>query len=113
VSDALNAEPLVVHEEEGTARITVTGELDAREAQRLRELLLGTINDTNVRTVVVDCSRVTFIDSTGLGALVMATKRAVDREVLLVLQDPSPRVQQLLELTGLDKVLNVATTEDR
>lgn len=101
------AQQFVVGGTDADVTIAVSGELDARQAQRLRELLLGTINDQRVRALRVDCSNVTFIDSTGLGVLVLATKRAVDREVRLVLHSPSARVQQLLELTGLDKVLVV------
>ena len=105
--DAVDAQTFAVGGTDTDAEIAVSGELDARQAQRLRELLLGTINDQRVRTVRVDCSNVTFIDSTGLGVLVLATKRAIDREVRLVLHRPSARVRQLLELTGLDKVLDV------
>lgn len=106
--DAVDAQPFAVGGTDTHAEIAISGELDARLAQRLRELLLGTVNDPRVRTVRVDCSNVTFIDSTGLGVLVLATKRAVDRQVRLTLHSPSTRVRQLLELTGLDKVLDVA-----
>lgn len=106
MSDAV-AQQFVVGGTDSDVTIAVTGELDVRQAQRLRELLLGTINDPAVRSVSVDCSKVSFIDSTGLGVLVLATKRAIDREVRLALRSPSARVQQLLELTGLDKVLDV------
>ena len=105
--DAVDTQTFAVGGTDTDAEIAISGELDARQAQRLRELLLGTINDRRVRTVRVDCSNVTFIDSTGLGVLVLATKRAIDRGVRLVLHTPSARVQQLLELTGLDKVLDV------
>lgn len=54
--------------------------------------------------VVVDLSRVTFIDSSGLGALVQAHRTAMERETRLVVVASSP-VLRLLRVTGLDTIL--------
>ena len=85
--------------------VEVQGDLDCYTAPKLRAVLVELADGP--RTVILDVGRSQFIDSTGLGVLVLATKRAIDRDVRLVLHSPSERVQQLLELTGLDKVLVV------
>ena len=54
--------------------------------------------------VAVDISHVEFLDSSGLGVLVAAQRRAIALEGDLVLCGQSSRVERLLELTGLDQV---------
>jgi anti-anti-sigma factor len=51
---------------------------------------------------VLDLSQLTFIDSSGLGALHAAKQRAIKNGVTLVVSRPSPMVHRVLEITGLD-----------
>ena len=59
--------------------------------------------------LVLDLQQVTFVDSTGLGALVSLRKMAGERGEIAVtgLQEP---VQALFELTRLDKVFRIYLT---
>jgi len=57
--------------------------------------------------IVFDCSDLTFIDSSGLSLFVSVHKACSARDATLTIVDPSPRVLRLLELTGLDTVLDV------
>ena len=59
--------------------------------------------------VVVNLSAVTFIDSSGLGALLRAHRIGRDHGIAFVLQNPSDRVRSLLALTALDATLRVET----
>ena len=54
--------------------------------------------------VAVDVSQVEFLDSSGLGVLVAAHRRATALAGDLVLCGQSSRVKRLLELTGLEQV---------
>lgn len=58
------------------------------------------------RRIILDLSQVTFIDSTGLGALLSVwtagQRRACDMEIVNL----SPRVEKLVNLTKLDQVFN-------
>jgi anti-sigma B factor antagonist len=59
--------------------------------------------------IVLDLSRVSFIDSTGLGSLLTvwtaAQRRSCDMEII----NPGARVEQLLSVTKLDQVFNKMT----
>jgi len=57
--------------------------------------------------VVIDLSGVTFMDSTGVGALVRALRQDGRTRESLVLRAPSGQVRRLLEITSLDQVLTV------
>jgi len=56
--------------------------------------------------IVLDLSKVTFIDSTGLGALLSVWTAAQRRAVDLEITNLSPRVEKLVNLTKLDQVFN-------
>ena len=55
--------------------VQVRGEVDVHSAPQLRDRLTDVI-DGGKKSVVVDLSRLDFIDSTGLGALVAALNHA-------------------------------------
>ena len=54
--------------------------------------------------VVVDLSRVTFLDSTGMSCLVLAA-RGLGPEQSLYVRDPQPITRRVLEIAGLGKMI--------
>jgi anti-anti-sigma factor len=74
------------------------GELDASTCLGLSERLVGPPGSL----VVVDLGQLTFMDSSGLGALHIARRMAIKDGGNLVVSRPSPIVQRVLEITGLD-----------
>lgn len=88
------------------AEVAVTGELDFHSAPKLRETILGLVADGNV-DVIVDLSKLDFIDSSGLGILVAAFNRTREEGGSLYLRSPSPQTSRVLEISGLNKLLSV------
>jgi anti-sigma B factor antagonist len=86
-----------------TAVLRISGEVDISTAPQLRERL----RQLDSRSVVVDLSAMTFIDSTGLGVLVGAFKRLREGGGDLVLRAPTRSTRKVLELTGLSQVVTV------
>ena len=62
------------------------------------------------RQLVIDLQRVHAIDAAGLGLLVELYCWARERSHSLVVANPSSRVQQLITLTNLKSVLQLAAT---
>lgn len=96
--------------------LTVTGEIDMATAPRFRQRLLGVIGG-GAQNVVIDISGVDFIDSTGLGVLMGGAKRVRSAGGDIRLVTAGSRLADLIELTRLDRVLEVfdsvsAATED-
>jgi anti-sigma B factor antagonist len=85
------------------AVIQVTGEVDVYTAPDLRERIRD-LADKGAVHVIVDMSRVDFLDSTGLGALVGGLKRIRDHGGSLTLVITAPRILRIFEITGLTKV---------
>jgi anti-anti-sigma factor len=90
--------------------VVVAGELDMAGAPPLRQLLVDALQYTP-RRVVIDLAALAFIDSTGLGTLVGAHKRAKSNGAELVLRHPTRSVMKVLEMTGLDRVMHIELVE--
>src|SRR3954452_17444203 len=78
----------------------VTGEADVDTAPALRGALLELIDD-GARHIAIDLGGTEFLDSTALGVLVGAMKRLKAIGGSLTVRSPSPRVRQIIDLTGL------------
>jgi len=75
-----------------------------RQSNEGRELLEGVLEQKDTK-VLIDLSRVSRIDSAGLGLLMMCYSHAVRNRGMLKLLNPSSPVQDLLRLTRVDSVL--------
>ncbi len=89
------------------AEITVHGEVDVHSCGDLEKALTD-LADDGVVTVTLDLANVSFIDSSGLRALVVGHKALQDRGGGLVVANPSPSTARLLEVTGLDGLFDVS-----
>jgi anti-sigma B factor antagonist len=83
------------------------GEIDMHTAPKLGRRLLGLLDEGKIR-LVVDLSRVTFMDSTGIGVILNALRRATGRDGGLVLVCPTERVLRPFEVTGLAGHIRIA-----
>ena len=91
--------------------VEVAGELDLHAAPGLRaELARAT--ETSAPRVAVDLTGVTFIDSTGVGVLVGALKRARAAQGELTFCGAGARVKRVFEITGLIGALPLFATRD-
>ena len=86
--------------------LEVGGEVDVYTAPRLREKLVELVEQGS-RHVVVDLSRVEFLDSTGLGVLVGGLKRVRNHDGSLQLVCTQEKILKIFRITGLTKVFPI------
>jgi len=91
--------------------LEVGGEVDVYTAPRLRERLIEVI-DGGGRRVIVDLSRVDFLDSTGLGVLVGALKRLRAAGGTFRLVCGKESLLKIFRITALDQVFPLHPTVD-
>lgn len=60
---------------------------------------LFTIFDANVKSLSINLADLNFMDSAGLGMLMVALKECQQRDISLTLAHPRDGVKQMLELT--------------
>jgi anti-sigma B factor antagonist len=89
-----------------TLLVTEVPELDASNAAGFRDAVRAALTPAHV-LLDVDLSRTTFLDSSGLGALIGLHKTMCARQGHVRIVNPTPTVQQILELTRLHQVLEI------
>ena len=96
------------HTDDGDALLFLAGEVDLSHVDTLWSAAVDAL-DASPRRLVLDVSAVTFLDSAILGVLIRIHHVAVERATDFTLRRPSPLVQRLLRLTGLDELIPVET----
>lgn len=90
---------------DGGVVVEIRGDIDLACADRLREVLLDIATHLRPTRVVVDLLHVTFIDSTGIGALVAGRTAAHSLGFPFTIRRPSSFVVAQLRQTGLYEAL--------
>jgi anti-sigma B factor antagonist len=94
---------------EGVEVLRPAGGLDAFTAGRMRRVF-DVVPDGDSSAVIVDLTRVDFLDSAGLGLLVGLASRARARGVVLALAVPRPWVRGFLHNSGFDRIATIASS---
>jgi anti-sigma B factor antagonist len=93
--------------------VSVAGEIDLFTAPKLREQFLAALDDgTTTDRLLVDLTRVSFMDSTGLGVLIGALRRMNERDGRMALVCSEGPVLRVLELTRLNEVFSIFPSVD-
>src|SRR4051794_9882086 len=94
-----------------TQLLRARGELDLYAAPELKRRMAEAIEGGKTR-IVVDLTDAAFMDSTALGVLIGALKRLRLREGTLAVASDQPSILRILEVTGMDQVLEVQPTAE-
>lgn len=84
--------------------------MDAFSEPTFRKVLNKHIEE-GPKNIILDLSKIDFIDSSGLGALVQLVKKAQAEEGTLQIVT-NPRVTQTVKLVRLEKFLSLQTSVD-
>jgi anti-anti-sigma factor len=86
--------------------LAIEGEVDLSTAPTLRTCLEHSAADSCGK-VVLDLSGVTFLDSSGIAAIVRTHRTLAGTDRRLVLRNPRRAVQRVLTISGIDGVIDV------
>ena len=89
--------------------ISLAGEMDLATADDVRSAGEQAVHDDAVSVVAFDLSQVTFMDSTGLGALLAVRKAGEEVGVKVRVDKASDAVAHVLTLTGLADAFDIIT----
>ena len=108
MSTQLGQFSMVYGRDGGTVVVQIAGELDASTSPQLDHGLTGLIDEQGNMSIRAEIGGLTFIDSTGLTALVRALREVRDRGGDLVLANPTPKIHRVLDMVGLTQVFSIA-----
>lgn len=83
----------------------LAGELDLQAATSLRQELERELDAPMVEQLLLDLSRVTFMDSSGLGVILGRYRQVTDLGKGMAIAGASPAVRRVLELGGLGRLV--------
>jgi anti-sigma B factor antagonist len=104
---------LEIHSElvDGTAKMSVTGELDIATVHRLGDEA-NALLARSTRHLVIDLGQLTFIDSSGLSLLISLNERAARDAWKLSLTRPPEKISSVVRITGADSNLPFVDQQD-
>jgi anti-anti-sigma factor len=88
-----------------------SGILDGTKAGQFRQEISNLV-ESNVDIVLIDFQDVTFMDSSGLGALVLALKTVRAAGGKLFVCSVNEQIKMLFELTSMDRVFEIFPTRE-
>ena len=91
--------------------VSLGGEIDLATQGELRAMLNDQIVSGNVN-LVLDLTDVSFLDSTGIGALIGTRRRVHAFQGSLVIVCPDETLLKIFTITGLEKVFDIRPTLD-
>ncbi|MCW2967027.1 MAG: anti-sigma-factor antagonist [Solirubrobacteraceae bacterium] len=100
-----------ITERDGVTVLHLHGPIDVSRAMELRDLLGAQIDSASAR-VLVDLSDVSLIDSSGIGILVTAHRRADGQGARFGLAGAAGTVARVFEMTRTNKLLSLYATVD-
>jgi anti-sigma B factor antagonist len=98
--------------DDGTVTVTVLGEIDFSNADEVAQGIREAVAEWSPATVWVDLSDATFIDSTGLGALIEGYRAATAGASRFVVTNPTPGLRRVLTVTGLCDLFGLTDSAD-
>ena len=105
-----NEENFPIFEDQENLRIELPLRLTVLEAVAFKLAFDNLLNrDLASKSIVLDCSKTQFIDSSGIGALIKNYKSAKSKQIMFSLESVQAPVMAVLSITGLTEVLNISS----
>lgn len=92
--------------DKGISRIKLSGRLDIIGTGEIETKFTGYCAGEKVR-VIVDLSEVDFLASIGIRLLTLTAKSVASRGGKMVILNPIPEVQEVLEITGIPAIIPI------
>ena len=94
-----------------TIVVRVAGELDVGTADQFRQRVDALLGEASLQRLVLNLSRVTFLDSTGLGAVLGRLRRMQEARREMAIVPPAGLGRTLLDVAALGRALPVFRSE--
>lgn len=91
--------------------IRAEGEFDVHAADEFKQTVDNALETCGARNLALSFKGVTFIDSSGVGAILSRYKRVQQLGGEVVVMNLQPQVARVLELSGLFRLLKVYQSE--
>ena len=88
-------------------KVKIHGDIDHHTVKGVREQIDSAILSHRPRFVILNLRCVEFMDSSGLGLILGRYTCASDVGAKLVLYKPTMRIKRILELAGIERIIDI------
>lgn len=85
--------------------IRLTGELDQSVAETAKSKLDALFGDKSYRNVIFDMSKLSFMDSTGIGIILSRYKKLKRQNIPVYITAPNPQIDKIIRVSGLYTIM--------
>jgi stage II sporulation protein AA (anti-sigma F factor antagonist) len=93
--------------------VQIQGDFDLVSAAEFRQKVDMALDDLRPRHLILDLSKVTFIDSSGLGVILGRLKKIQFKKGRMFLIGVKPAVRKVLNLSGIMPLLQICQNEQQ
>lgn len=93
--------------EKDTLRIFIVDEINHQNVAYMRERIDGKICEFSPKKVVLDLSRLDFMDSSGIGFIIGRNRLVQEAQAELVIEKPNAHIFEILTCAGVDKIIQI------
>lgn len=88
-----------------TLIISLAGELDECTANYTRATMDELISENKFNKLVIDMSKLEFMDSTGIGVLIGRYKKLKSKNIFMYVINPSYHIEKIFKMSGLYEII--------
>ena len=97
---------------DGKLCIALQGELDHHSARQAMSGIAEAIDATLPRQVLLDMSKLSFMDSSGIAVIVRSYKKMRDAGGRMYIENPQPQPLKVLDASGIDRMIPIAAKRE-
>ncbi|WP_456399583.1 STAS domain-containing protein [Mesoaciditoga sp.] len=98
-----------IEKKKGYLIVSLNGEFDIESSQTLKEEVRKNLTSEN-SNIVIDLTKVSYVDSSGLGTLIALQKDARFNGGSLSIVGASEQIKRVMKMTNLDKLFDFYTS---
>lgn len=90
-----------------TLTIFLEGDIDHHRARSIRSRIDTKVYMQRPDELILDLSRVCFMDSSGLGLILGRYAKSVELGIAFKVANPAPEVRRILDLAGTERLIKI------
>ena len=98
-------------EVDGILTANIGCDVDHHTARLMREQIDRRLFESKPHTLIIDFSKVDFMDSSGLGLILGRVEKASALNAHVVLTGASPRIMKLISLAGIERIRHLSVVK--
>lgn len=102
---------VIFSEDSGVLTAHIQCDVDHHTAKPMREKIDRRLFESKPHTLVIDFSKVEFMDSSGLGLILGRVEKAAALNAEVILTGVSPRLMKLISLSGIERVRHLSVVK--